>query len=184
MPVFNLLGEYRTAVVVISFLVLLFIFTRIRREARFVDVMTGGHVTRQVPRAKSPHTPTKAEDVDLARMQQGLESADMRQNEANSHQTFGRFIPLEADPSAQRLLGSMRRDSERIRRKRAEQTPIVVPASSHSGSEARRLRNEVEDLRRENEMFRYLQSQAIFATASTPSDAPPPYTPRNEPPRT
>lgn len=182
MPVLSLSGDVRAAVVVVPILLLLFIFGYARRGVSRLDRMNGAYVTRQVARVKLSPTPGEAEDVNSARVGLGPESADMGSNQSSSYQASSRFTRLAADPAAQRLLQSMRQDSERIRRKRANQIPIVVPTPGRSDSEARRLRQEVETLRRENEMFRYLQSQAVLATTA-PDDAPPPYTPRDEPPQ-
>ncbi|GLB41242.1 hypothetical protein LshimejAT787_0904570 [Lyophyllum shimeji] len=181
----SLFGGINAAVVivVISLLVLVFISRHTRRGMRLFDVLNVGLVTRQAARTESPQASAQAEDLDSFRARQGLTTADARPRGVDSRRSPQRFTPLAADPAARSLLESMREETERIRRKRGDRIHIVDPAPSATDAETRYLRNEVENLRRENEMFRYLQSHATLATppTSTPDDAPPPYTLRDEP---
>ncbi|KAG6827331.1 hypothetical protein H0H92_012205 [Tricholoma furcatifolium] len=86
------------------------------------------------------------------------------------------FAPLAADTAAQNLLRSMKEDSERIRRSRAQQEqhrerPTEKPREPDSpiAADIRRLIEEVEDLRRDNEIYSTLARQL----GQSPSLAPP-----------
>ncbi|KAG6873662.1 hypothetical protein C0995_012596 [Termitomyces sp. Mi166 len=90
-------------------------------------------------------------------LMQHLEFEDHRMNEMILRRAQGQpvnFVSLANDNVAQNLLESMTQHSERIRRTRAQQRPADTPSS-----DVQRLRNEVEDLRRENEIYRSLARQ-------------------------
>ncbi|KAG6918412.1 hypothetical protein DXG01_014817 [Tephrocybe rancida] len=72
------------------------------------------------------------------------------------------FVPLAKDTAAQRLLDSMRQDSDRMRHAHVQQKPEVV------APDTRRLQDELDDLRRENEVYCTLarQQQSVSAQAS------------------
>ncbi|KAG6830448.1 hypothetical protein H0H87_008086 [Tephrocybe sp. NHM501043] len=92
---------------------------------------------------------------------QDLESADMSLPRAEDKPVS--FVPLSQDTAAQNLLASMRQDSERIRR-----TQIQRKLPPRPSPEVKKLNDEVEDLRRENEIYRSLAYQEAL-TAPSPS---------------
>ncbi|KAG6876857.1 hypothetical protein C0992_011530 [Termitomyces sp. T32_za158] len=88
---------------------------------------------------------------------QHLESEDQRMNEMILRRAQGpptNFLPLANDSASQNLLESMRQDSERLRNARAQRQPADT-----ASPDVRRLREEVEDLKRENEIYRSLARQ-------------------------
>ncbi|KAG6815362.1 hypothetical protein H0H93_010042 [Arthromyces matolae] len=72
-------------------------------------------------------------------------------NDCSAH-----FVPLARDTAAQNLLESMRQDSERIRGKRVQQRQTET-----TSADIRRLKHELEDLKRENEIYRSLASHPL-----------------------
>ncbi|KAG6868537.1 hypothetical protein C0993_001425 [Termitomyces sp. T159_Od127] len=86
-----------------------------------------------------------------------LESEDQRMNEMILQRAQGRptkFVSLANDSASQNLLASMRQESERLRRARTPQQLADAPSP-----DVRRLNEVVEDLRRENEVYRSLARQ-------------------------
>ncbi|KAG5341898.1 hypothetical protein C0989_007338 [Termitomyces sp. Mn162] len=91
-------------------------------------------------------------------LMQQLKWENQQMDEMISRRAQGRqsvpFVSLANDNAAQNLLDGMRQDSERLRSARAQQPPADT-----SDSDLQRLRDEVENLRRENDIYRSLERQ-------------------------